>query len=187
MQKVLIFSAPSGSGKTTLVHYILQQSAAFAFSISATTRQPRGTEKHGQDYYFLTIDEFRQKIDNEDFVEWEEVYEGKFYGTLKSEVERIWAAGKIVVFDVDVQGGIRLKKYFGERALSIFIMPPSLEELEKRLLGRGTDDADTIQTRLAKAENEIFFQKNFDRILINADLDQAKEELTKLVTDFIKK
>ena len=185
MNKVIIFSAPSGSGKTTLVKHCLQHFPALEFSISCTTRNPRGTEKDGVDYHFISPEKFRQKIWEEAFVEFEEVYEDKYYGTLKSEVERIWNDGKTVIFDVDVKGGIALKKYFGEQALSIFIMPPSIQELERRLIARATEDADTIQTRVEKAEQEMTFQNEFDKILVNTDLETAKAEIEKLVSEFL--
>lgn len=185
MNKVIIFSAPSGSGKTTLVKHCLQHFPELEFSISCTTRNPRGTEKDGVDYHFISPEKFRQKIWEEAFVEFEEVYEDKYYGTLKSEVERIWNDGKTVIFDVDVKGGIALKKYFGEQALSIFIMPPSIQELERRLIARATEDADTIQTRVEKAEQEMTFQNEFDKILVNTDLETAKAEIEKLLSEFL--
>ena len=183
--KVIIFSAPSGSGKTTLVKHSLKVFSELQFSISCTTRQPRGSEIHAVDYHFLTPDEFRQKITEDAFVEFEEVYTDKYYGTLKSEVEKIWNQGKVVIFDVDVKGGISLKKYFGEQALSIFIEPPSIEELERRLITRNTDDAETIRTRVAKAEEEMSYAKDFDKIVINKDLDEAKSEIESLIKNFI--
>ena len=185
MNKVIIFSAPSGSGKTTLVKHCLQHFPELEFSISCTTRNPRGTEKDGVDYHFISPEKFRQKIWEEAFVEFEEVYEDKYYGTLKSEVNRIWNDGKTVIFDVDVKGGIALKKYFGDQALSIFIMPPSIQELERRLIARATDDADTIQTRVEKAEQEMTFQNEFDKILVNTDLETAKAEIEKLLSEFL--
>ena len=185
MNKVIIFSAPSGSGKTTLVKHCLEHFPELEFSISCTTRNPRGTEKDGVDYHFISPEKFRQKIWEEAFVEFEEVYEDKYYGTLKSEVNRIWNDGKTVIFDVDVKGGIALKKYFGEQALSIFIMPPSIQELERRLIARATEDADTIQTRVEKAEQEMTFQNEFDKILVNTDLETAKAEIEKLVSEFL--
>lgn len=186
MNKVIIFSAPSGSGKTTLVKHALEVFSELQFSISCTTRQPRGSEIHAVDYHFLTPDEFRQKISEEAFVEFEEVYTDKYYGTLKSEVEKIWEQEKTVIFDVDVKGGISLKKYFGEQALSIFIEPPSIEELERRLISRGTDDAETIRIRVAKAEEEMSYAKEFDKIVINRDLDDAKKEIESLIQHFIR-
>ncbi len=185
MNKVIIFSAPSGSGKTTLVKHSLEVFNELQFSISCTTRQPRGSEVHAVDYHFLTPDEFRQKIAEDAFVEFEEVYTDKYYGTLKSEVEKIWNQGKVVIFDVDVKGGISLKKYFGEQALSIFIEPPSIEELERRLISRNTDDAETIKTRVEKAEEEISYAKEFDKIVINSDLNEAKKEIESLIKNFI--
>lgn len=187
MNKVIIFSAPSGSGKTTLVKYALEQFPELEFSISCTTRQPRGSEIHAVDYHFISPDEFRQKISDDAFVEYEEVYTDKYYGTLKSEVEKIWNNQKVVIFDVDVKGGISLKKYFKEKALSIFIEPPSIEELERRLISRNTDDAETIKTRVAKAGEEMLYAKDFDVIVINENLDQAKKEIKTLIENFIKK
>lgn len=186
MNKVIIFSAPSGSGKTTLVKYALEQFPELQFSISCTTRQPRGSEIHAVDYHFVSPDEFRQKISEDAFVEYEEVYTDKYYGTLKSEVEKIWNNQKVVIFDVDVKGGISLKKYFEEKALSIFIEPPSIEELERRLISRNTDDAETIKTRVAKAGEEMSYAKDFDVIVINENLDQAKNEIKNLIENFIK-
>jgi guanylate kinase len=185
MNKVIIFSAPSGSGKTTLVKHSLEVFNELQFSISCTTRQLRGSEVHAVDYHFLSPDEFRQKIAEDAFVEFEEVYTDKYYGTLKSEVEKIWSQGKVVIFDVDVKGGVSLKKYFGEKALSIFIEPPSIEELERRLISRNTDDAETIRTRVAKAEEEMSYAKEFDKIVINSDLDIAKREIESLIKNFI--
>lgn len=185
MSKVIIFSAPSGSGKTTLVKHSLEVIPELEFSISCTTRQPRGTEVHAVDYHFISPDEFRKKISEKAFVEFEEVYTDKYYGTLKSEVEKIWNQGKVVIFDVDVKGGISLKKYFGDKALSIFIEPPSIAELERRLNSRGTDDAETIKTRVEKAEEELTYAIEFDQIVINSDLDEAKRELESLIKGFI--
>ncbi len=185
MQKVIIFSAPSGSGKTTLVKHCLDHFPQLEFSISCTTRQARGEEKNGLDYHFITPEEFRQKIEVEAFVEFEEVYTDKYYGTLKAEVDRIWASGKVVIFDVDVQGGISLKKYFGNKALSIFIMPPSVASLELRLIARGTDDLETIHTRVAKATEEISFKNEFDQIVVNDILEQAKKEIDHLLNHFL--
>ncbi len=185
MGKVIIFSAPSGSGKTTLVKHGLSVIPQLSFSISATTRQPRGEEEHAKDYYFLTPEEFRTKISEDGFVEFEEVYTDKYYGTLKSEVERIWKEGKVVIFDVDVKGGIRLKEIFGDKALSIFVMPPSIAELEQRLIKRNTDCAETIKTRVEKAGEEMTYQKHFDKIIVNTDLDTAKAEVEKIINNFI--
>ena len=185
MNKVIIFSAPSGSGKTTLVKHCLEKFPELAFSISCTTRNVRGTEINGVDYHFLTPENFRQKIAEDAFVEFEEVYQDKYYGTLKSEVERIWNLGKVVIFDVDVKGGISLKKYFGEKALSVFIMPPSVEELELRLIARGTDDLETIKTRVQKATEEMLFKDQFDQIVVNNDLDFAKVDIETMITKFL--
>ena len=184
-QKVIIFSAPSGSGKTTLVKHGLSVVPELCFSISATTREPRGEEKHADDYYFLTPEEFRTKICQNEFVEFEEVYTDKYYGTLKSEVERTWSEGKVVIFDVDVVGGVNLKKIFGEKALSIFIAPPSIDELERRLISRATDDLETIKTRVAKAKHEMSYAEEFDEIVINDDLETSKKEIERLVEKFI--
>src|SRR5690606_3902101 len=185
MQKVIIFSAPSGSGKTTLVKHCLETFPQLSFSVSCTTRRPRGEEKDGVDYHFLTPDDFRTRIAENAFVEFEEVYEDKYYGTLKSEVERIWDEKKIVIFDVDVKGGISLKKYFDDKAISIFIMPPSIEELERRLNLRATDDAETIVSRLAKAGEEITYKDHFDEILVNDDLQVAKDAVVKVIENFL--
>ena len=186
MKKVIIFSAPSGSGKTTLVGHCLEEFPQLAFSISCTTRDPRETEQHGLDYHFISPEEFRKKINEEAFVEYEEVYTDKYYGTLKSEVERIWESGKVVIFDVDVKGGISLKKYFGEQALSIFIMPPSVAALELRLIARGTDDLETIKIRVSKATEEISFKNEFDKIVVNDQLEDAKKEIENLLINFLK-
>ncbi|AZB21679.1 guanylate kinase [Kaistella haifensis] len=185
MNKVIIFSAPSGSGKTTLVKHCLQQFPQLQFSVSATTRALRGEEIHGKDYFFLSVEAFKKLISENAFVEYEEVYHDKFYGTLKSEVERIWNEGKVVIFDVDVKGGISLKKYFGEQALSIFIMPPSIEELERRLVSRATDDAETIRTRVEKASEEMTYKDQFDEIVVNSDLDEAKTSVQQILNNFL--
>ena len=186
MGKLVIFSAPSGSGKTTIVRELLQRFPQFEFSISATSRQPRGKEQHGIDYYFLSTDEFRQRVERDEFVEWEEVYAGTCYGTLKSEVERIWAKGNVIVFDVDVMGGINLKRLFGDNACSIFIMPPSVEELERRLRGRGTDAEEVIAKRIAKAEFELSKATEFDFKVVNDDLQTAVDETAAIITNFLK-
>ena len=185
MKKVIIFSAPSGSGKTTLVKHCLQQFPQLQFSVSATTRALRGEEIHGKDYFFLSVEAFKKLISENAFVEYEEVYHDKFYGTLKSEVERIWQSGKTVIFDVDVKGGISLKKYFGEKALSVFIMPPSVEELERRLVSRATDDAETIKTRVEKASEEMTFKDHFDVTVVNNDLAEAKNTTEKMLQNFL--
>jgi len=183
--KLIIFSAPSGSGKSTLVNYLLSQGLDLAFSVSCTSRQPRGTEQHGKEYYFLTPEEFRAKIANDEFLEYEEVYTDKFYGTLKAEVERLSAEGHIVVFDVDVKGGVNIKRYYGDRALSLFIQPPSIEELSRRLHGRATDKEEVIQQRLAKAAEELTYAPKFDRVIVNDDLEIAKAETLQVVKDFL--
>ena len=185
MNKVIIFSAPSGSGKTTLVKHCLQKFPQLQFSVSATTRALRGEEIHGKDYFFLSVEEFKKLISEDAFVEYEEVYQDKFYGTLKSEVERIWQEGKVVIFDVDVVGGVNLKKIFGEKALSIFIAPPSIDELERRLISRATDDLETIKTRVAKAKEEMTYAEEFDQIIINDDLETAQKEIERIVRNFI--
>ena len=186
MKKVIIFSAPSGSGKSTIVNYLLSRGLGLEFSISATCRSPRGEERHGKEYYFFSTDEFRQKIDKDDFLEWEEVYPGCFYGTLKSELERIWKAGHAVVFDVDVVGGVNIKKIFGEQALSIFVKAPSVEALRQRLIGRGTDSMEKIEQRVAKAEYELTFADKFDVVIVNDNLETALAEAEKAVRDFLK-
>lgn len=185
--KLIIFSAPSGSGKSTIINYLLTQNLNLHFSISATSRAPRGTEKNGVEYYFLTPEEFRNRIEAGDFLEYEEVYTDKFYGTLKSEVERILSKGDNVIFDVDVVGGCNIKKFYGDRALSVFIQPPSVEELRKRLEGRGTDAPDVIESRIAKAEFELGFANKFDTVIINDDLEQAKAETLLTLQNFLNK
>ena len=185
MGKVVIFSAPSGSGKTTIVRRLLERYNQFEFSISATSRAPRGEERDGVDYYFLSPEAFAQKVQEEAFVEWEEVYAGTSYGTLKSEVERIWAKGNVILFDVDVMGGINLKRIFGEKACSIFIMPPSVEELRRRLIGRATDTLEVIEKRVAKAAFEIEKAPQFDHTVVNDDLEQAIEDTRHILNDFL--
>ena len=184
--KVIIFSAPSGAGKSTIVKHILELHPEIEFSISATSRAPRGEEKHGVEYYFFTADEFRQMIAEDKFVEHEEVYPGSFYGTLKSEVERIWAKGHVIIFDIDVQGGVNLKRIFGDQALSVFIQAPSVEVLRQRLVGRGTDTQEAIERRVAKAQSEMEFAAGkFDYVLVNDDLATAYAEVEQVVNDFI--
>jgi len=184
--KVIIFSAPSGSGKTTIVKHLLTKNDNLGFSISASTRDKRGRiEVDGIDYYFLSPEEFKSKIDTHEFIEWEEVYQGNYYGTLKSEIERLWSEGKHVVFDVDVKGGLNLKEYFGDQALAIFVKVPSMEILMERLGLRDTETEDSISQRLFKARFEITFEDKFDQVLINKDLDQSLTEAQKLVDDFI--
>ena len=185
MAKLIIISAPSGAGKSTLVRYLLSQNLDIRFSISATSRKPRGEEKNGVEYYFLTPDQFRSQIENNEFLEYEEVYPDRYYGTLKSEVDRIIAEGSNVIFDVDCIGGLNIKKIYGDKALSIFIMPPSLEVLRERLEKRGTDSPKVIEGRLAKAEYEISFAPQFDVTICNDDYDRARAEILKLVADFI--
>ena len=185
--KVVIFSAPSGSGKSTIVHHILGLHPEMEFSVSATSRAPRGSERDGEDYYFYSAEEFRRMIGEDLFVEKEEVYPGSFYGTLKSEVERIWAKGHVIIFDVDVKGGLNLKKYFGDKALAIFIQAPSVEELRRRLIARGTDSEEAIAERVDKAEEEMTYADRFDHILVNDDLATSFREAEKVVDDFLRK
>ena len=185
MGKLIIFSAPSGSGKSTIINYLLTQNLNLAFSISATSRPPRGAEQNGVEYFFLTPDEVRQRIANNEFLEYEEVYQDRFYGTLKAQVEAQLAAGQNVVFDVDVVGGCNIKKFYGERALSVFIQPPSVEELRKRLTGRATDAPEVIESRVAKAEYELGFASKFDTIIVNDDLETAKAEALEVITRFL--
>ena len=183
--KLIIFSAPSGSGKSTIINYLMQQGLGLAFSISATSRAPRGTEQNGVEYFFLSPEEFRERIAAGEFLEYEEVYTDRFYGTLKAQVERQLEAGQHVVFDVDVVGGCNIKEYYGDRALSLFIQPPSVEVLRQRLEGRGTDAPEVIQQRLDKAEYELSFAPKFDRIIINDDLETAKAEALAAIREFI--
>ncbi|SIO24181.1 guanylate kinase [Algoriphagus halophilus] len=186
--KAIIFSAPSGSGKTSLVKHLIQKIPTLGFSISACTRDKRGRhEVHGKDYYFLTQEQFKQHIDNGDFIEWEEVYAGNFYGTLKEEIQRIWDAGKTVIFDVDVKGGLALKKYFGDQALAIFVKVPSLEVLKTRLNDRGTESDESLSRRIFKAEFEMKFEPQFDVTIVNDDFEVSSAEAEKLVRDFIAK
>ena len=187
MGRLIIVSAPSGSGKSTIVNFLMKEHPEFklAFSVSATSRPPRGKEQDGVDYYFLSPEEFRSHIEKDDFLEYEEVYAGRFYGTLKSQVEEKLAAGMNVVFDVDVKGGINIKKYYGEDALSVFIQPPSIEVLRERLIRRNTDEMAQIEQRLAKAEYEMTFAPQFDKILINDDLSVAKQEAVALLNEFL--
>ena len=185
--KLIIFSAPSGSGKSTIVKYLMDNHPELnlAFSISATTRAPRGTEKNGVEYLFLSEDEFRRKIANDEFLEHEEVYPGRFYGTLKSQVDTQTARGENVVFDVDVKGGCNIKKFYGSRAVSIFIQAPSIDELRKRLIGRGTDSAEAIDGRIAKASYEMTFAPQFDHIVVNDNLQKAEKETYEIVKKFL--
>ncbi len=183
--KLIIFSAPSGSGKSTIVAELLKQFPQLEFSVSATSRAPRGVERDGIEYYFLSQEEFANRIAADEFVEWEEVYAGTCYGTLRSEVERIWAKGNVIIFDVDVIGGLRLKSIFGEAALSLFIMPPSVEELRRRLVGRATDSAEVIEKRVSKASQEIAKSPEFDEVVINDDLQQAITDTASIISKFL--
>lgn len=185
--KLIIFSAPSGAGKTTIVHHLLKTFPNLSFSISATTREQRGDEVHGKDYYFISQESFLHKIAQKEFVEFEEVYSGTFYGTLRSEIERIWAQGKHVIFDIDVEGGLHLKRKYGEQALAIFVQPPSLEVLIERLTGRGTDLPEKLAERIRKADKELQYADRFDVILKNFELETACAEAEQLVSEFLSK
>ncbi len=186
MRKAIIFSAPSGAGKTTIVHRLIDAGMPLGFSISATSRAPRANEKNGVDYYFFSADEFSKKVENNEFVEWEEVYNGLFYGTLKSELERVWDEGKAIIFDVDVKGGVHLKSIFGIHALSVFIQPPTFEILEERLRFRHTESEEAIQKRLDRAKFELGFAPQFDVVIVNDQLDRAVSEATETVNAFLK-
>ena len=183
--KVIIFSAPSGSGKSTIVGRLLADYPNLEFSISATSRAPRGNETDGREYYFFTREEFEDKIRNGEFVEYEEVYEGSYYGTLKSEVERIWAKGHAIIFDIDVKGGVNLKSLYGDTAMSVFIMPPDMETLKKRLESRGTDSAESIEKRLARAKEEMEYRAKFDHVVVNDDLETAVKDTRRLIDAFL--
>lgn len=183
--KLVIISAPSGAGKTTIVNYLLSSDLGVEFSVSATTRKPRGKEINGKEYYFISPDDFKSRIRNGDFAEWEQVYEDQFYGTLKSEIERIWSQNQNVVFDVDAKGGISLKNLYGHQAISIFIMPPSVRELEKRLISRATDCRENISIRIEKAREEMKLADKFDHIIINSDLERAQKEVYEIVKSFL--
>lgn len=187
--KCLIFSAPSGSGKSTIVQWLTKEhpDLNLVFSISATSRPPRGTEQHGVEYFFLTPEEFKAKIDADEFLEYEEVYAGRYYGTLKSQVEEQLSNGKNVIFDIDIKGGVNVKKFFAERALSLFVQPPSVEELRKRLVSRATDTAEQIEIRLSKAEYEMSFASQFDKIIVNDDLETAKVDTLNAINEFLNK
>ncbi len=184
--KLLIFAAPSGTGKSTIIDFLMRQGLNTHFSISTTTRAPRGNERHGKEYFFISPDEFRQHIGNGDFVEYEEVYKDRFYGTLKSQVESQLSAGQNVVFDIDVNGAVNIKKTYGDQALSIFIMPPGIDELRRRLTGRGTDTSEVIEQRLARAEYEISQAPHFDRTVVNDNLQTAETEVLNIVKEFLK-
>ena len=183
--KLIVFSAPSGSGKTTLVHHLLKQNLALGFSISATSREPRGKEQEGVDYYFLSPDDFCKKIQSNEFVEYEEVYPNTYYGTLVSEIERLWQQDQHILFDIDVVGGLNIKEKYPENTLSIFVQPPSISELEDRLRKRGTDSEKKIRGRLEKAKEELTYASKFDAILINENLEEAKKEVVQMVSNFI--
>lgn len=183
--KIIIFSAPSGSGKSTIINFLMQQNLNLAFSISATSRPPRGTEQHGVEYFFLTPEDFRQRIANGEFLEYEEVYKDRFYGTLKEQVEKQLEKGQNVVLDVDVKGGCNIKNYYGNRALSIFIQPPSIEALRQRLNGRGTDSPEVIEDRIARAEYELGFADKFDTVVVNDDLEKAQQEALQILKNFL--
>lgn len=184
--KLIVFCAPSGAGKTTIVRHLVANNPRLAFSISACTRDKRGrTEEHGKDYYFITSAEFRERIERDEFVEWEEVYEGAYYGTLKAEIERIWATRRHAILDLDVKGGLSVKRFFGDRALGVFVKPPSLEVLAERLTARNTDSASSISSRLYKAGFEMTFADKFDAIVVNEHLDEAIAQAEKLVNDFL--
>lgn len=183
--KIIIFSAPSGAGKTTIVKYLLQHNTHLGFSVSACTRQRREGERDGVDYYFLSPEEFKRRIQSEAFVEWQEVYENLYYGTLKSEIERLWGLGKTVLFDVDVKGGINLKKYFGSKALSIFVKPPSMEVLKERLKVRNTEDEESLKIRFAKMEQELRFEPEFDFVLMNENLEETFLKAQQVIDEFL--
>lgn len=183
--KVIIVSAPSGAGKTSIVKHVLQYLPELRFSTSATTRSMREGEVNGKDYHFLTVDDFKKGISRDDFLEWEEVYANQFYGTLKSEIQRIWDEGKTVIFDVDVKGGLNIKKYFGDNALAIFVEPPTIEELESRLRKRGTETDESLRKRVEKAEYELSFAPKFDKIILNDNLDDAREEMLHTIREFL--
>ena len=183
--KIIIITAPSGAGKSTITHYLIDKYPALSFSISAATRKPRGSEQDGVDYYFLSEEAFKQKINQDAFLEWEMVYEGKYYGTLRSELDRIWAAGKVPMLDIDVKGAIHVQQQFGDNCLSIFIEPPSVDELKKRLESRGTETPESLATRINKASYEISFSHRFTRSIVNDDLTKACEETEKVIKDFL--
>lgn len=185
-QKIIIITAPSGAGKTSITRYLLNKYGdKLAFSVSAATRQPRGTEKNGVDYYFMSVDEFTNKIQHEEFVEWEMVYEGKYYGTLKSELQRIWSDGKTPVLDIDVKGAIHVQQQFAETTLSIFIEPPSVDELKRRLMGRGTENEESLNARVNKAAYEISFKTYFNKVIVNSDLERACAEAEAIIVHFL--
>jgi guanylate kinase len=184
-RKLVILSAPSGAGKSTIISQLIKKDFNLEFSISACTRKPRGEEKHGVEYYFFYINDFKQKIENNEFIEWEEVYKNNFYGTLKTEIDRIFAKGNNVIFDIDIAGGLNIKKQYGNNAISIFIMPPSIEELENRLKTRGTDSLDDIKNRVEKAKFEISFSNKFDIVVVNENVETAVNEISNILTNFL--
>lgn len=183
--KLIILTAPSGSGKTSITRYLISKYPKLSFSISATTRSPRGTEKNGIEYYFMSVEDFRKKIDEHAFIEWEMVYEGKYYGTLKAELERIWDEGKVPMLDIDVKGAIHVQQEFAGDCLSIFIQPPSVEELRRRLIARGTETPETLETRVSKASYEMSFSHQFKKIILNKELDKACSETEQVIKDFL--
>ncbi|MCX6290685.1 MAG: guanylate kinase [Bacteroidetes bacterium] len=184
--KLILFCGPSGSGKTTIVHHLLKNNPALSFSVSATTRSKRDVETDGVDYHFLSVEEFKKKISHDEFIEWEEVYKNGFYGTLKPEVEKIWKQGKVAVFDVDVEGGLKIKKKFGDAMLAVFVMPPTVDDLHKRLHARETETPESLKARIAKSEHELTFAFRFDKVLINDDREKAFEEAQQMVNEFLK-
>ena len=185
LHKLVLFCGPSGSGKTTIVHHLMQQFSMMRFSVSATTREKRPNEEHGKDYYFLSVDEFKEKINNNEFLEWEEVYKDRFYGTLKKEVERILEDGYVAIFDVDVEGGLHIRKQFGRQFLDVFVMPPSVDDLHKRLVARATESEDSLFKRLDKAEKEMNYAFRFNHVIVNAILEDAKLDAMKIVKEFL--
>ena len=187
MNKILIITAPSGAGKTSITKYLMQKFPVLTFSVSAATRQPRGSEKNGVDYYFISGEDFKFKIQNNEFAEWEMVYEGKYYGTLKAELQRIWEAGKIPVLDIDVKGAIHVQQQFNEGTLSLFIEPPSVNELKMRLEGRGTESEESLAARVNKAAYELSFKEHFDKTVVNTDLNTACSEAAQIVAEFLKR
>ncbi|MBK7681414.1 MAG: guanylate kinase [Bacteroidetes bacterium] len=185
LHKLVLFCGPSGSGKTTIVHHLMQQFPMMRFSVSATTRERRPNEEHGKDYYFLSVDEFKAKIQNDEFLEWEEVYKDRFYGTLKKEVERILNDGYVAIFDVDVEGGLHIRKQFGRQLLDVFVMPPSVDDLHKRLVARATESEDSLFKRLGKAEKEMTYAFQFNHVIVNSVLEDAKQEAMQMVKEFL--
>lgn len=185
LHKLVLFCGPSGSGKTTIVHHLMQQFPIMRFSVSATTREKRPNEEHGKDYYFLSVDEFKEKINSNEFLEWEEVYKDRFYGTLKKEVERILEDGYVAIFDVDVEGGLHIRKQFGRQLLDVFVMPPSVDDLHKRLVARATESEDSLFKRLDKAEKEMNYAFRFNHVIVNAVLEDAKLDAVKIVKEFL--